>query len=91
MQRRVGDKRRAREEEETRESKTERERVSFPRHGSFLTTVKLFLRLPVTGAPLFEFSPHPSHLTRVLSVRTLLASPLYPCVTSTCSYCYYTS
>lgn len=87
MQRRVGDKRRAREEEEARESKTERERkrerVNFPRHGSFLTTVKLFLRLPVTGAPLFEFSPHPSHLTRVLSVRTLLASPHYPCVTST--------
>lgn len=66
-----------------KDRKREKERVNFPRHGSFLTTVKLFLRLPVTGAPLFEFSPHPSHLTRVLSVRTLLASPHYPCVTST--------
>lgn len=78
MQRRVEDKRRGRGSARVEDRGSE----SFPRHASFLTTMKLFLRLPVTGAPLFEFSPHPSHLTRVLSVPTLLA-PLHPCVTST--------
>lgn len=71
MQRRVEDKRRGRGSARVEDRGSE----SFPRHASFLTTVKLFLRLPVTGAPLFEFSPHPSHLTRVLSVPTLLAPP----------------